>query len=376
MTNASVVEYQLFAANKAVAREDIERVAKAERAMDQRRPEKGATSSDWRLRWFFPQEDLTATRFSWRVDQPSIVARAMCIAGERLFVAGPPDVVDERYAYRNPDNADVLALLKRQEEAYAGKQGVLIWELDRSDGRVVARRALDTLPVFDGLAAAGGRLFLTTVDGRVKALSPSGLAALPALDKEPLQTKWDEPEDPKYLLPLPESKAADFDQVSGCKVLASKLGYRLQANGRDTVGVVLKKLDQPIEGSVVFRTAIRAVPEGVGLLRNGYLAFGNSTKEAKLVKCGVRLQPQTAAIIQGELTGVGKAVSAKVDAPEEKGLEAVVTVDLTAQEVTFVANGVTLKAKLKSPLRAITHVGYVMDSALIDVMPVKIERGP
>ena len=68
------------------------------------------------------------------------------------------------------------------------------------------------------------------------------------------------------------------------------------------------------------------------------------------------------------------AVSAKVDAPEKNGLEAVVTVDLAAQKVTYVANGVKLEAKLETTLRSITYVGYMMDSALIDVAPIEIER--
>jgi hypothetical protein len=71
MTNASVVEYQLFAANKSVTPEDITRVNRAEQAMSQRRSERNASSSDWRLRWFFPKEDLTATRYRWLVDQPA-----------------------------------------------------------------------------------------------------------------------------------------------------------------------------------------------------------------------------------------------------------------------------------------------------------------
>jgi hypothetical protein len=89
----------------------------------------------------------------------------------------------------------------------------------------------------------------------------------------------------------------------------------------------------------------------------------------------VRLQPQKAAIIQGPFEGGERsAVSASVDAPEAKGLEATVTVDLARQQVTFIANGVELQARLKSPLRSITHLGYLMDSALIDVAPVEIER--
>ena len=126
-------------------------------------PDKNADSPDWRLRWFFPREDLSAARYQWLVDQPSVFARAMCIAGDRLFVAGSPDVVDESYSYRNPDDPEVLALLKRQEDAYAGKAGGALWVVDKSKGQAVARYALDTIPVFDGMVDGGGRLFLSTV---------------------------------------------------------------------------------------------------------------------------------------------------------------------------------------------------------------------
>ena len=372
MVNASVIEYQLFAAKKAVTREDISHIGKADREIRRRRTEKNATSSDWRLRWFFPQKDLSAVRFGWVFDQPSVFVRAICIAGDKLYVAGPADVVDERYAYRNPDDPNVLALLKRQEQAYAGKHGGQLWMVDKAKGEVLTRHALDTIPVFDGMAIAGGRLYLTTVDGRVLSFSESGVASLPSLDAQPSATKWDEPEDPKYLLPPPEPKDADFATISGCKVFASDLGYRLKANGKKTLGLALKTLEIPITGTVTFRTRIRAVPNAGGLLRNGYVAFGSSAKEAELIKCGVRLQPQVASIVQGPFMGEErKGVSAKVDAPEKKGLEAVVTVDLAAQKITFVANGVTIEAKIRTPLKTITHVGYVMDSALIDVTPVE-----
>ncbi|MBT3380356.1 MAG: PQQ-binding-like beta-propeller repeat protein [Lentisphaerae bacterium] len=375
MVNSSVVEYQLFAANKAVTREDIKRVGTADRAIRKRRGEKNATSSDWRLRWFFPQKDLTATRFGWRVDQPSVFVRAMCLAEDKLYVAGPADVVDERYAYCNPDDPNVLALLKRQERAYAGQTGGQLWSVDRETGGVLTRHAIDTIPVFDGMAAAGGRLYMTTVEGRVISLSASSISSLPSLADQPENTVWAEPEDPKYLLPPPEPKDADFSVLKQCKTFASELGYRLQANGKKTECLALKKLDEPLNGVVTLRTKIRAVLNSKGLLRNGYLAFGNSDKEAELIKCGVRLQPQRAAIIQGAFSsGEKKAVGATVKAPEKKGMDALVTVDLDAQTVTLLANGVTIEAKLAVPLKQITYVGYFMESALIDVTPVVIGK--
>ncbi len=375
MVNSSVIEYQLFAANKAVTTENIAHVDAAGRTISRRRPDRNANSSDWRLRWFFPSNDLTATRFGWTVDQPPVFARAMCVAGDTLCVAGPADLVDERYAYRNPDDPDVLTLLEQQEEAYAGKRGGRLWLVDKRSGKPLARRALDTVPVFDGMATANGCLYMCTVDGRVLSLSRDGIEALPSLENQPAQTKWDKPEDPKYLLALPESKEKDFAVVKGCKVFASKLGYRLRAGGKDKLGIALQKLDRPLAGKVTLRTTIRAVPTQAGLRKNGCLVFGESAREADLVKCGVLLQPQKASIVQGPYKGPRKGTAtAQIDAPDKKGLEAVVTVDLDARTVTYLANGVKLEAELKTPLRSITHVGYLIDSALVDVAPIKIKQ--
>ena len=80
--------------------------------------------------------------------------RAMVAAGPTLFVAGPPDVADE---------ADPYA-------AFEGRKGALLWSVAVADGRKLAEIKLDAEPVFDGLIAAGGRLFMTTRDGRVLCL--------------------------------------------------------------------------------------------------------------------------------------------------------------------------------------------------------------
>jgi hypothetical protein len=80
--------------------------------------------------------------------------RAMVLAGKRLFVAGPPDVVD-------PD--DPMA-------AFEGRKGAVLHARSAADGKVLAERKLDAPPVFDGLIAAAGRLFMCTTNGRVVCL--------------------------------------------------------------------------------------------------------------------------------------------------------------------------------------------------------------
>ena len=39
-----------------------------------------------------------------------------------------------------------------------------------TDGKTLATHKLASLPVFDGMAAAGGRLYVSTTDGRLRCL--------------------------------------------------------------------------------------------------------------------------------------------------------------------------------------------------------------
>ena len=372
MVNSSVLEYQVFAADKVVTRQAIDRLGKAERAINARSSQKNANSSDWRLRHFFGAKDLTAANLQWTLDQPAVIARAMTVASETLFIAGAPDFLDERCAFYHPDDPDVQAALKRQAEALEGRAGGQLWALAKADGKLAARYALDTIPVFDGMVAAGDSLYITAVDGRVIRLAGTRGAPLKKIDDKPVRVVWNKPEDPGYLLPPVVRKEGDFAKVVRCRVVASKLGYRLQSTGKKQVGIAVKKLDRPITGSATFRTRMKAVPDAKGLQRNGYLAFGDSPEDARLIKCGVRLRTPRAAIVQGPLLkGVSKG--AKITAPGDKGVEFLVTVDLKTQKIVYMANGVTVETRIQRPLKSITHVGYVIDSALVDFAPVRVQ---
>jgi len=91
----------------------------------------------------------------WSVQVP-VRFRAMVLAGDRLVAAGPPDVVpdDDPYA------------------AFEGRKGARLWVVSTEDGRRLAEYPLDRLPVFDGLSAARGRLYLATDDGRITCMGP------------------------------------------------------------------------------------------------------------------------------------------------------------------------------------------------------------
>jgi len=89
---------------------------------------------------------------AWSREVP-FLARAMVLAGRTLFAAGPP--------------AGAL----RSQAAYEGAEGAMLCAVSADDGETLAEYRLDALPVFDGLAAARGCLYLAMQDGRLLCLS-------------------------------------------------------------------------------------------------------------------------------------------------------------------------------------------------------------
>ncbi len=107
--------------------------------------------------------------YDWSEEVP-LLGRALVMAGDRLFVAGPPDVVDTEQTQLRVDAPETRARLAAQAAALEGTSGALLWDVSVKDGRKLAEYELETPLVFDGMAAAGGRLYVATVDGRVECL--------------------------------------------------------------------------------------------------------------------------------------------------------------------------------------------------------------
>ena len=61
----------------------------------------------------------------------------------------------------------VNAKLAEQSAALEGKKGALLRAISAEDGTRLAEYELDCPPVWDGMAAAGGQLYLSTTDGKV-----------------------------------------------------------------------------------------------------------------------------------------------------------------------------------------------------------------
>jgi hypothetical protein len=113
-------------------------------------------------------------QYHWSVENPPLFARAMVLADDTLFVAGPPDFTNEDDLAADSANLldpEVQERLVEQEAAMKGRRGALLLAVSKADGKTLAELKLDFPPTWDGMAAAGGRLYMSTVDGKVLCLA-------------------------------------------------------------------------------------------------------------------------------------------------------------------------------------------------------------
>lgn len=104
----------------------------------------------------------------WTQDVP-IYVRAMVLGGNRLFIVGPPDIIDEEKTFQqlSERDAEVQELLSKQDSALEGDDGALLLSVNIDTGTVENRLKLEALPAWDAMAGAAGQLFLSTLEGSV-----------------------------------------------------------------------------------------------------------------------------------------------------------------------------------------------------------------
>jgi outer membrane protein assembly factor BamB len=149
--------YSLYAAQK-----DLVEPEKTDRNKTDRRGRKNQQAKA-------PQPKIVRL---WELPKPDLLANAMVLAGDNLFIAGPPDVADEEKTYDYVFGADesINRQMLQQEQAWQGKQGALLWAVSADSGEKLSQRRIPAIPVWDGMIAAHGRLYLALDDGSVLCL--------------------------------------------------------------------------------------------------------------------------------------------------------------------------------------------------------------
>ena len=81
-----------------------------------------------------------------------IRARSMVATADTLFIAGAPDVLED---------GDPMA-------AFEGRKGAILRAVSKETGEKLSENKLDSLPVFDGMSAADGKLFIALENGNIE----------------------------------------------------------------------------------------------------------------------------------------------------------------------------------------------------------------
>ena len=91
----------------------------------------------------------------------------MVLANDKLFIAGPRDIVDEEEAVYNPNDENIQVKLSEQNAMLESSKGGLLYVVSASDGQKIKEYELESQPVWDGMAAANSRLYFATKNGKI-----------------------------------------------------------------------------------------------------------------------------------------------------------------------------------------------------------------
>jgi len=96
----------------------------------------------------------------------TIQVRAMVLAQNTLFLAGPPTNRPSSLVHRRSSDES-----RETKNEGRGEKGGLLYAVSTADGTELSQYRLDSSPVFDGMAAAYGRLYVSMEDGSLLCLA-------------------------------------------------------------------------------------------------------------------------------------------------------------------------------------------------------------
>jgi len=117
---------------------------------------------------------LVKYEYTWQKDVP-LYAQAMVLTDKTFFIAGPARFNEQETTQylktSRTDRFQLKAFLKDALDTFAGRKGGVLLATDKTTGEKLAEFELPSAPVFDGMIAANGRLFMSLTDGAVICLA-------------------------------------------------------------------------------------------------------------------------------------------------------------------------------------------------------------
>ena len=116
LTESLITEYSLYAADKTTNSSAVKEYMESGGKMFY------PGAGDWGEGQKAPKNQMSAVQYKWQVDKPDIFARAMVLADKTLFVAGPPDILDEEDIYFFLNDEEIKEKLARQSDLQKEKK--------------------------------------------------------------------------------------------------------------------------------------------------------------------------------------------------------------------------------------------------------------
>jgi len=114
--------------------------------------------------------------YAWHAEAP-LHPQAMLLTDKTFWTAGAPrfqeDAARQYLETAQTDRFELTPLLRDALDTFQGKKGGVLLASDKANGGEQARFDLPSPPVFDGMIAAAGRLYLALKDGRVLCMGPN-----------------------------------------------------------------------------------------------------------------------------------------------------------------------------------------------------------
>lgn len=178
LCNTSVSEYRLFSAAKYPERKVGIPSLEGRRWPSGRYPTKperrlAAHTVDWKELAKQPMSKLTALKYNWINEAPEILAKAMVLTNDLLYIAGPRDTADEKRLWGLSNEKEYQQKMHKQVEWLNGKHGCFLQVVSKENGLTQSSYHLDHMPVFDGLIASEGKLYMSTTEGSIICYKPT-----------------------------------------------------------------------------------------------------------------------------------------------------------------------------------------------------------
>jgi hypothetical protein len=103
-----------------------------------------------------------------------ILARSMLLSDDRLFILGPEELERQEQASRRITTEAMQKTMQEQLAAINGHRGSKLLVVDATNGKILSGAEMESVPVFDGLAGAYGRMYVAMVDGTLRCLGATG----------------------------------------------------------------------------------------------------------------------------------------------------------------------------------------------------------